>query len=111
MPAAPHVAPLRATGRVRAPLAELALTDPGEWPPERPAALPRDAPAVDTPRPGLAVGAALMAIALMVTALDPSLRTGASAVPGCGQASHHTHAGPGVQGGGPPRRQGRALTP
>ena len=111
MPALPHAALPRAAVRVRVPLADLALTEPGEWPVGRAAVAPRDPSPTERAHPGLAVGAALMAIALMITALDPSLRTGASEGASCGHTLHTDPSGPVARRPGPPRHGPRSLTP
>lgn len=106
MPASPHAAPPRPVGRVRP--ADLALTESSEWSPDSPATRPRDAPSADRSHPALAICAALMAVALMLMALDPSLRADATGAPSCVDALHRVPVGQGAQGSGPPRR-GRLI--
>ncbi len=109
MPASPDAAPPRPAGRVDP--VDLALTEPGEWSPASPAARPRDAPPDDPPHPGLAIFAALMAVALMVLALDLSQRTGATDGAACVRMPHGERAVPAAPGGSAPRRGRLVRTP
>ena len=109
MPASPDAAPPRPAGRVDP--VDLALTDPGEWSPASPTARPRDAPPADPPHSGLATFAALMAVALMVLALDLSRRTGATDGATCVRIPHGERAAPAAAGIGPPRRGRLVRTP
>ena len=109
MPASPDAAPPRPAGRVDP--VDLALTDPGEWSPACPIARPRDAPPADPPHPGLAIFAALMAVALMVLSLDLSRGAGATEGATCVRMPHREPAAPAVPGRGPPRRGRFVRTP
>ena len=109
MPVLPHDAPPPSSAC--AAKADLALTEPDEWPRFMPPTLEGHTRSVEHAHPGLAVGAALLAVALLVTALDPSARAGAAHVQACPLPARGSAAVPAEHGSGPPRRARLVRTP